>query len=98
MKIEWSPRRAGLALNDLAVLPAVALRARPLLARRWELRANLTPYAAYAALAEALEATLLTGDQRLARASGPRSGLTGGQRLARASGPRCRIVIFQPVR
>jgi predicted nucleic acid-binding protein len=36
----------------------------------WELRANLTAYdAAYVALAEALEAPLLTRDARLARAA-----------------------------
>jgi predicted nucleic acid-binding protein len=40
--------------------------------RCWQLRDNLTIYdAAYVALAEALQVTLLTGDQRLARASGP---------------------------
>ncbi len=46
---------------------------RPLLARCWELRDNLTIYdASYVALAEALDVTLLTGDGRLARAPGPR--------------------------
>ena len=46
---------------------------RALLARCWELRDNLTIYdASYVALAEALEVTLLTGDGRLARATGPR--------------------------
>lgn len=41
--------------------------------RIWELRDNLTAYdAAYVALAEALDAPLLTGDRHLARASGPR--------------------------
>jgi predicted nucleic acid-binding protein len=44
--------------------------------RAWELRANLSSYdAGYVALAELLEATLLTGDGRLARASGPRCGI-----------------------
>jgi predicted nucleic acid-binding protein len=47
----------------------------------WELRDNLTVYdAAYVALAEAMQATLLTGDRR----------------LAAASGPRCPIEILQP--
>jgi len=49
-------------------------RAAPLalLPRCWELRDNLTTYdAAYVALAEALEAPLLTGDRRLAQAAGP---------------------------
>jgi predicted nucleic acid-binding protein len=64
-------RRAGLALDDLAALPARRAPHRPLLARCWELRDNLTPYdAAYVALAEAMRATLLTGDHRLARAPG----------------------------
>jgi len=65
-------RRAGLALNDLAALPARRAAHRPLLPRCWELRDNLTIYdAADVALAEALKATLLTGDRRLARAPGP---------------------------
>jgi predicted nucleic acid-binding protein len=64
-------RRAVLALDDLAALPARRAPHRPLLARCWELRDNLTPYdAAYVALAEALRATLLTADRRLARAPG----------------------------
>ncbi|MGH3405563.1 MAG: type II toxin-antitoxin system VapC family toxin [Streptosporangiaceae bacterium] len=64
-------RRARLALDDLAALPARRAPHRPLLARCWELRDNLTPYdAAYVALAEAMNATLLTGDRRLARAPG----------------------------
>ena len=66
-------RRAGLALTDLAALPLERVPHRPLLGRCWELRDNLTVYdAAYVALAEALHADLLTGDKRLARASGPR--------------------------
>jgi predicted nucleic acid-binding protein len=74
-------RRAGLALDDLAALPAQRAPHRPLLARCWELRDNLTVYdAAYIALAEAMQATLLTGDQR----------------LAQAPGPRCRIEVLRP--
>jgi len=48
-----------------------------LLARRaWELRDNLTAYdAAYVALAELLDATLLTADTRLAKAPGNRAFL-----------------------
>ena len=61
-------RRAGLALEDLAALPARRAPHRPLLARCWELRDNLTIYdAAYVAPAEAMHATLLTADRRLAR-------------------------------
>ena len=66
-------RRAALALADLTALPLRRAPHRALLARCWELRDNLTVYdAAYVALAEALEVTLLTGDGRLARATGPR--------------------------
>ena len=66
-------RRAGLALADLAALPLQRAPHLPLLPRCWELRDNLTVYdAAYVALAEALEAMLITGDRHLARANGPR--------------------------
>jgi predicted nucleic acid-binding protein len=62
------------ALDDLADL---RLRRYPhdwLLPRIWELRHNLTAYdAAYVALAEALDAPLLTRDRRLAAAVGPRA-------------------------
>lgn len=46
----------------------------PFWARIWQLRDNLTAYdAAYVALAEALDAPLITTDGRLARASGHRA-------------------------
>jgi predicted nucleic acid-binding protein len=65
-------RRAALALADLEALPLRRTPHRPLLARCWELRDNLTIYdAAYVAVAEALGVRLLTGDARLARATGP---------------------------
>ncbi|WP_448577470.1 type II toxin-antitoxin system VapC family toxin [Thermaurantiacus sp.] len=58
------------ALADLADFP---LRRYPhdlLLPRIWELRANITAYdATYVALAEALDAPLLTSDRRLASAA-----------------------------
>ncbi len=48
-----------------------------LLGRIWELRDNLTAYdATYVALAEAIEAPLVTMDRRLARAPGPRCTVT----------------------
>ena len=73
MRGEKDARRAQLALTDLAELPLLRATHLPLLARCWELRDNLTIYdAAYVALAEALQATLITGDRRLTRASGPR--------------------------
>ncbi|MFD4421284.1 type II toxin-antitoxin system VapC family toxin [Agromyces sp. NPDC058484] len=66
-------RRAELALADLLDLPLRRVAHRPLLARCWALRENLTVYdAAYVALAEALEAVLVTGDVRLSRAPGLR--------------------------
>lgn len=65
-------RRSILALTDLAALPVQRAPHAPLLNRCWELRENLTMYdAAYIALAEALDCTLLTGDRRLTRAAGP---------------------------
>ena len=65
-------RRAHLALDDLQAIPIQRVDHTALLERCWELRDNLTTYdAAYVALAEALQVTLLTGDQRLARAPGP---------------------------
>jgi predicted nucleic acid-binding protein len=63
-------RRAQLALEDLRALRLERVPHGPLLSRCWELRDNLTVYdAAYVALAEALDATLLTADARLAGAS-----------------------------
>lgn len=59
------------ALDDLADLPITRHPHGPLLERVWELRGHLTAYdAVYVALAEALAATLLTRDDRLAAAPG----------------------------
>jgi len=66
-------RRAELALADLATLPLRRAAHVDLLPRCWQLRENLRPYdAAYVALAEVLDATLVTADQRLAHAPGSR--------------------------
>jgi predicted nucleic acid-binding protein len=66
-------RRSGQALTDLATLPLHRVPHLPLLARVWELRDNLTAYdAAYVALAEALDALLLTADGPMGRAFGVR--------------------------
>ncbi len=63
--------RARQEIHDLTELNVERAPHRPLLRRCWELRHNLTPYdAAYVALAEASNATLLTADERLARAPG----------------------------
>jgi predicted nucleic acid-binding protein len=66
-------RRASLALDDLVELPIQRAPHRPLLPRVWELRGNISVYdAAYVALAEVLDAPLVTADVRLARAPGIR--------------------------
>jgi len=66
-------RRASLALDDLLELPIQRAPHRPLLRRAWELRGDMSVYdAAYVALAEVLEAPLVTADARLARAPGVR--------------------------
>lgn len=71
---ESEPGRCRAALDDLADLPMTRYPHDLLLPRAWELRHNLTIYdAVYVALAEALEASLLTCDQRLKRASGHRA-------------------------
>lgn len=61
------------ALADLLELPLTIYPTAPLLRRCWQLRDNLTAYdACYVALAETLDATLVTADARLARAPGTR--------------------------
>ena len=62
---------ASQAVDDLRSWPGERWSHRPLLLRAWELRQNVRGYdALYVALAEALGATLLTLDRRLARAPG----------------------------
>jgi predicted nucleic acid-binding protein len=69
------PDRAGQAIADLEALPLERVPHRPLLRRCWELRENATVYdAAYVALAERLQATLVTADRRLVSAPGARCG------------------------
>jgi len=66
-----SAERGRLALRHLADLDLERYPHTPLLPRIWALRDNLTAYdAAYVALAEVLEATLVTSDHRLAKAPG----------------------------
>lgn len=66
--------RGRAALDDLVDLPVHRYPHAVLLPRVWELRDNMTAYdAVYVALAEALDATLLTGDKRLAVAPGHRA-------------------------
>lgn len=64
---------ANQAVDDLRSWPGERWSHRPLLGRAWELRDNVRGYdALYVALAEALDATLLTLDLRLANAPGVR--------------------------
>jgi predicted nucleic acid-binding protein len=60
------------AVGDLALWPGIRYGHRALLERAFELRDSVRTWdALYVALAEALGATLLTRDQRLAEAAGP---------------------------
>jgi predicted nucleic acid-binding protein len=69
------------AAEDLRDWPGERFGHQGLIPRAWDLRSNVRGSDAfYVALAEALDATLLTLDGR----------------LARASGPRCRIEIPRP--
>lgn len=66
-------RRSGQALDDLIAMPIRRVPHLPLLPRVWELRDNLTADdAAYVALAEALDAVLVTADAPMSRATGIR--------------------------
>jgi predicted nucleic acid-binding protein len=65
---------AASAIDDLLALDLQRHSHEGLLERVWTLRKNLTVYdAMYVALAEALDATLVTCDGRLARATGIRA-------------------------
>jgi predicted nucleic acid-binding protein len=72
------------ALQALSIAQQLGLRrysSRLLWPRAWELRTNLTAYdALYVALAEQLDATLLTADSR----------------AAQAPGLRCRVEVIAP--
>jgi predicted nucleic acid-binding protein len=64
------------ALRHLAAFPIRRVPLASLLDRMWELRENVTPYdAAYVALAESLDARLITCDSKLANASGIRCAI-----------------------
>jgi predicted nucleic acid-binding protein len=70
---DLTARRFRSAVDELLALPIRRFHTGPLMARAYELRANVTPYdASYVALAEALGCPLLTADGRLARAPGLR--------------------------
>ena len=65
------PGRASEALEDFADFPVHRYPHTPLIPRVWELRGSLTAYdAAYVALAEALDAPLVTCDRKIAATRG----------------------------
>lgn len=71
---DLGPQRASQAIGDFRATGLNRYPHRPLVDRIWALRDNLTPYdAAYVALAEALDAPLLTLDAGLARTPGHRA-------------------------
>jgi predicted nucleic acid-binding protein len=66
-----TPGRAEEAIGDLTALRITRYAPALLLNRIWQFRQNLSAYdAAYVALAEALNAPLITRDRRLAEAPG----------------------------
>ena len=74
LRDEITEERALHAVELLSVLPLRRHDHRPLADRVWALHRNLTAYdAAYVALAEALDAPLVTRDARLASAPGHRA-------------------------
>ena len=69
-----SERRGLELLEDLTTMSVSRYAHAAMLPRIWELRANVSAYdAAYIALAETLEATLVTRDAKLVRAPGIRA-------------------------
>lgn len=63
---------AAQAIDDLHDWPGQRVSHRPLLERAWALRHSVRGWdAMYVALAESLDAVLLTRDRRLAAATGP---------------------------
>ncbi len=71
---EISARKAGAALDDLLEMRLQKVPHRHLIDRAWELRDNVSFYdGLYVALAEALDAPLLTLDGKLSRATGLRT-------------------------
>jgi len=70
-RAEISPARSAEAMDDLLSVPLRRYPTEPLARRVWSMRHSVTVYDAhYVALAEALNAPLLTGDLRLAAAAG----------------------------
>ena len=71
LRRELTASQAEARLELFGQFPIRRYSHEPLLSRMWTLRANLTAYdAAYVALAEALRATLVTRDERVASVKG----------------------------
>ncbi len=69
-----SDERSEIALNRLSTMKLTHHPHTPFIERVWELKDNVTAYdASYIALAETLDAPLITTDGRLARSSGHRA-------------------------
>lgn len=69
LRREAIPEQADMAVAALGALPVERFPHTPLLGRIWSLKDNLTAYdATYVALAEYLDATLWTRDERIATA------------------------------
>ncbi len=74
---------AQTALHDANALRGVMFEFEELADRAWQLRHNLTPYdAAYVAVAETIDAPLLTLDTRLIAAPGTRCRFVDVPRIA----------------
>jgi predicted nucleic acid-binding protein len=74
---EWNAARGWRTLKVWSQLGVIRYGTHTLLPRIWQLRDNLTAYdAAYVALAEALDCTLVTADGRLGRSTGARCPIT----------------------
>lgn len=74
---EADTARADLALRRFYQLNPRLYGVRPLIPRAWQMRANVSIYdGTYVALAEGLEAPLLTTDKRLARGAAAVSSAT----------------------
>jgi predicted nucleic acid-binding protein len=91
-----TPKRAGEAIEDLAALRITRYAPVLLLQRIWRLRQNLSAYdAAYVALAENLQAPLITRDQRIAAAPGHTAII---EVFREPAGNRCRSLRLFPNR
>jgi predicted nucleic acid-binding protein len=76
LRDELSPIRAAAALEQVRTTRTIQYPFEPFSHRVWKLRQNLTVYDAwYVALAEWLGTDVVTADERLAGAAGPRCQL-----------------------